>query len=159
MLGRKSLIGIIALISIFYGCSALRRQTISIKGRSMMPTIQDGEKVRIERLYHGAKFAVKRGDIVMYLYPKDTSKFYVHRLVGMPKETVAIREGKVLIDGKELTEPYVAPQNNLSHSSEPPLLIPEGYYFVMGDNRDLASDSRAWGLVPDGNIQGKVIDR
>ena len=94
----------------------------------------------------------------MFLYPNDTSKFYIKRLIGMPGETVEIRERKVFIDGKELAEPYIDPKLNLSQRVLSPLYVKEHHYYVLGDNRDRSSDSRIWGLVPEKNILGKVIE-
>lgn len=125
----------------------------------MLPTIKDGEKIRIERFDSNAEVSIKRGDIILFLYPRDTSKFYIKRVIGLPNETIEIHENKVFIDGKELPEPYVEPKLNESRFTQPPKKITEGSYYVMGDNRDNSSDSRFWGLVPKKNIFGKVLDK
>ena len=155
----KSLLGIIALAAVFFGCSAVSEETVRFQGASMLPAIKDGEPVRFERFDRGAKFEVRRGDIVLFLYPGDPSKFYIKRLIALPTETVETRAGKVLIDGQELSEPYVDPQLNLGQTTQPPLSVKEHYYYVLGDNRDHSSDSRAWGLVPEKNILGRALAR
>jgi len=124
----------------------------------MLPSIQNGEKLRIEKFVRGADFTTNRGDIIVFLYPKDTSKFYIKRVVGLPDETVETRKGKVFIDGKELAEPYVEPKFNEARVSHPPLNVEEDSYYLLGDNRDNSADSRFWGLVPKKNILAKVID-
>lgn len=155
----KSLLGIIALAAAFFGCAAVLGETVTFEGVSMLPALKDGERIRVERFDRGAKFEVKRGDIVMFLYPGDPSKFYVKRLIGLPTETIEAREGKIIIDGHELSEPYVDPQLNLSKLTQPPLFVKEHYYYVLGDNRDHSSDSRSWGLVPEKYILGRVISK
>ena len=159
MLRIKLLSGIIAGLSIFLGCYLQAETRVVFEGTSMMPAIKEGEEIRVRRFDRGAKFEVKRGDIIAFLYPNDTSKFYIKRLIGMPGETVEIRERKVLINGKELSEPYVDPKLNLSHIVMEPVYVKEHYYYVLGDNRDRSSDSRFWGLVPEKNILGKVIEK
>ena len=113
---------------------------------------------------------IRRGDIVVFRYPKDRRADFVKRVVGMPGEEIAIRDKKVLINGRELAEPYVrfSDSNTLPYDPagrEPwrsrdqisPLIIPAGCYFVMGDNRDVSHDSRFWGPVKRELIRGKAL--
>jgi len=102
---------------------------------------------------------MERGDIVVFWFPDDPSKSYIKRVVGLPGETVEIREGRVLINGSELDEKYLDPQENSSPKSWPAVAVKRNYYFVMGDNRDNSSDSRIWGLVPKKYIYGKALVR
>ena len=146
-------------IAFLFGCSAKTEETFTFQGASMLPTIKDGEKIRIRRFDSGAEFSVKRGDIVLFLYPKDTSKFYIKRVIGLPNETLEIHEGKAFINGKELLEPYIDPKLNASRFSQPLVKINEDSYYVLGDNRDNSSDSRFWGLVPKKNIFARVLDK
>ena len=111
------------------------------------------------RFDRGAKFDVKRGDIVMLLYPKDTTKIYIKRVVGLPNGTVEGRAGKVFIDQRELKESYADAERNEVRKSLPPIKIGEHQYFVLGDNRDNSADSRISGLVAEKNILAKAIDR
>ena len=154
----KIFAGLIIIASLF-GCFTKTQDSLTFQGVSMLPAIKDGEKIRLERFDRGAELSVKRGDIILFLYPEDTSKFYIKRMIGLPGETVEIREGKVFIDGKELAEPYVDPKFNKARFSQPLVTITEGSYYVMGDNRDNSSDSRFWGFVPGKNILGKVLDK
>ena len=97
-----------------------------------------------------------RGDVIVFRYPKDPSRDFVKRVIGLPGETVEIHRGDVKIDGEALDEPYLEERDL---SSLGPTLVPPESYFVMGDNRDGSSDSRHWGTVPLENIVGKVLVR
>lgn len=94
-----------------------------------------------------------RGDIVIFKFPRDPSRDFVKRVVGLPGETVSLEQGRVFIDGMPVDEPYLEERDD---SNMPPTLVPPESYFVMGDNRDGSSDSRHWGTVPMENIVGKV---
>jgi len=127
---------------------------------------------------------IKRGDIVVFHYPVDPQQHFVKRVIGIPGDHLRMVNKKVLINGKPLDEPYVRflePRNNLFRDDFPrmdiaaqrlegdwwlemkklvvdgQLIIPEGHYFVMGDNRDNSDDSRYWGFVPRGNIIGRPL--
>ena len=78
------------------------------------------------------------------------------RIIGLPGETWSMRNGFVFIDGKRLEEPYIKPGRR-DRESYPAQKIPEGSYFVMGDNRAQSCDSRRWGSLPEGNLIGKVF--
>jgi signal peptidase I len=98
---------------------------------------------------------LKRGDLITFLFPKDRSKWYFKRIIGLPGETIEIRAGKVFINGQMLDEPYVDEAYNKTKASFTPKKIEEYQYFVMGDNRDNSSDSRYWGTVDEKLITGK----
>jgi signal peptidase I len=142
-------------------------QPVKVEGTSMLPRLHDGERIFVNKLIY-FKFPslekygwpkLERGDVIVFWYPNDPDKSYVKRIIGLPGETVEIRSGRLYINGQELSEPYLDPSLNTSHSSEPPISVKEHYYFVMGDNRDNSSDSRRWGLVPEKYIYGKVLFR
>jgi signal peptidase I len=154
----KILTGLIIIASLL-GCFTKIEDSVTFQGVSMLPSIKDGERIRLERFDRRAELPVNRGDIVMFLYPKNTSKFYIKRVVGLPNETVEIREGKVFIDGKELSEPYVDAKFNEARTSQSPVQVAEDSYYVLGDNRDNSADSRAWGFVPKKNILARAIDK
>jgi signal peptidase I len=127
---------------------------------------------------------IGRGDIIVFHYPVDPTQHFVKRVIGLPGDKLRMVNKKVFINGKQLEEPYVRflePPNNLFRDNFPrvdipayglegkwwlemkklvedgELIIPEGHYFVMGDNRDDSQDSRYWGFVPEANIIGRPL--
>ena len=142
-------------------------QPVKVEGTSMLPRLHDGERIFVNKLiYYKSPTLLnmgwprlERGDIVVFWYPNDPNKSYVKRIIGLPGETVEVRDGRIIINGKLIEEPYLDPHLNLSHRSSPPLRVKDHYYFVMGDNRDNSSDSRIWGLVPEMYIYGKALVR
>jgi signal peptidase I len=138
-------------------------QPVKVEGTSMLPRLHDGERIFVNKLIYYGLPELKRGDIVVFWFPDDPSKSYIKRIIGLPGETVEIREGRIYIrsQGREqlLAEPYLDPQRNLSRANHAPVEVKQHYYFVMGDNRDASSDSRYWGLVPEKYIYGKALFR
>ena len=134
-------------------------QPVKVEGTSMLPRLHDGERIFVNKMVYYGMPKLARGDIVVFWYPNDPSKSYIKRVVGLPGETVEVREGRVRINGQELQETYLDPQLNISHMSQQAVVVKEHYYFVMGDNRDHSSDSRFWGLVPEKYIYGKALFR
>jgi signal peptidase I len=110
---------------------------------------------------------VRRGDVVVFKYPEDPERDFIKRVIGLPGETLEVRDKKVYIDGKPLDEPYVHYLQPLSGQHEftsfdvrdryEPVTVPEGHYFVMGDNRDNSQDSRYWGFLPKHYVKGKAL--
>ena len=117
----------------------------------MAPTLADGERVSVRT----AIDPLKRGDIVVFDYPRDPSRMFLKRIVGLPGEPIEITAQGVTIDGRPLAEPYVLAENR-SVSRWGPTRIPDGEYFVLGDNRRNSSDSRHWGTVRRELIRSKV---
>jgi signal peptidase I len=101
-------------------------------------------------LFHGPE----RGDVIVFRYPRDPSRDFIKRIIGLPGDTVSISNGVVSVNGSALEESYI---NNGSNSDMDPKVVPAGSYFVMGDNRPNSSDSRTWGFVPEENIIGKAM--
>ena len=126
---------------------------VRIEGIAMMPALKDGDRT----LFWVNAGAVGRGEIVELLYPDDTTKHYVKRVIGLPGETIEIREGKIFVNDKELEEKYLQGPYNIAKPSFPPLVIGADSYYVMGDNRDNSSDSRYWGTVSRELIVGKYF--
>ncbi|MDO8520611.1 MAG: signal peptidase I [bacterium] len=135
-------------------------QPFVVSGNSMYPTFHNGEYLIVNEL---AKYVGKyeRGDVVILRYPVDPSKYFIKRVVGLPGEVVAIKNGVVSITNPEnttttiLSEPYV--KNPKEDNSSRTLSGDE--YFVMGDNRAQSSDSRVWGPVPKRLMDGKALVR
>ncbi|MGE0705463.1 MAG: signal peptidase I [Vicinamibacterales bacterium] len=112
---------------------------------------------------------VSRGDVVVFKYPEDPERDFIKRVIGLPGETLEIREKKVYIDGVPLDEPYAHFLTLAGHSDfhevtmsdvrdrYGPVTVPEGQYFVMGDNRDNSQDSRYWGFLERDLIKGRAL--
>ncbi|MCX6756421.1 MAG: signal peptidase I [Candidatus Nomurabacteria bacterium] len=135
-------------------------QPFIVSGESMFPTFHDGQYLIVDELsYHMGN--IKRGDVVIFRYPHDTTRFFIKRIIGLPNETVKIEDGKVMIINKEnpegfvLNEPYI---NQPFHTYDTKT-TGDGEYFVMGDNRNASSDSRFWGLVPKKLLVGRAYLR
>ena len=128
---------------------------VVIEGTAMSPTLADGERWFVT-MNPGE---IQRGDIIEFRYPKDETKRYVKRVVGLPGETIEVRGGVVHINGSALTEDYVPAERNQTGASFPQKHIPENHFYVLGDNRDNSSDSRYWGTVDRSLVEGKLYMR
>jgi signal peptidase I len=110
---------------------------------------------------------IRRGDVVVFKYPDEPERDFIKRVIGLPGETLELRNKKVYINGKPLDEPYVYFLDAASDAQEVtsfdvrerygPVQVPDNQYFVMGDNRDNSQDSRYWGFLPRGHIKGKAL--
>lgn len=114
--------------------------------------------------------SVERGDVVVFKYPEEPERDFIKRIIGLPGETLELRDKKVYIDGKPLDEPYVhflSPPSGPSNHHElttfdvreryGPVTVPPNQYFAMGDNRDNSQDSRYWGFLPREYVKGKAL--
>jgi signal peptidase I len=136
---------------IFLGVRVLV-QNYKVEGYSMEPTLDDGQYLLINKV--GMHFhQPTRGDIIVFEYPLDPSKSFVKRVIGVPGDTVEVRDQQTFVDGKAIKEPYIrSPENGVFIRN----VVPPGEYFVMGDNRNNSSDSRAWGMLPEKDIIGQA---
>ncbi len=114
---------------------------------------------------------IRRGDIIVFKYPEDPERDFIKRVIGLPGETIELRDRTVFIDGEALDEPYVQFLFPAEHRapdapdftafdvrrSYGPVTVPEGQYFMMGDNRDNSQDSRYWGFLPRSYVKGKAL--
>ena len=147
--GEQALLGILLAVAV----TLFVMQGFCVSGACMQPHLFTGERVLANKLaYHLGE--PRRGEIVIFDYPKDPTQIYVKRVIGLPGETVAIRSGAVSINGKQLAEPYKTYQ---AHGDMAPRVIRRGEYFVMGDNRDVSDDSRYWGDLPRYDIIGQAV--
>ena len=151
-------------------------RNFKVEGSSMAPTLEGGQylvvdqvsyfQVDVERLSRivpfwdapgtEPKFAFDpptRGEIIVFRYPEDPSKDFVKRVVGLPGEKVEVRSGIVHINDIAMREPYL---QRTDRSSARAITLGDKEYYVIGDNRRNSNDSRAWGVVPEANIVGKV---
>ncbi len=129
-------------------------QVARVEGQSMAPTLADQDRLIVNKLAYRLG-EPRRSDIVMLYYPLNPDKSFVKRVIGEEGDTVRIVDGRVFVNEVPLADEYV-PSEFRSHDDWGPQVIPEGYYFVMGDHRNNSSDSRHWGLVPKRYIIGKV---
>ena len=129
-------------------------QVARVEGQSMAPTLEDQDRLIVNKLVYRIG-EPRPGDIVMLYYPADPEKSFVKRVIAREGDTVRIADGQVRINDLPLLDDYV-PAEFRSHDDWGPEVIPEGYYFVMGDHRNNSSDSRHWGSVPKKYIVGKV---
>jgi signal peptidase I len=129
-------------------------QVARVEGQSMAPTLEDQDRLIVNKLAYRIG-EPRRGDIVMLYYPLNPEKSFVKRVIAEEGDSVRIVDGRVYVNDIPLKDDYV-PAEFRSHDDWGPQVIPEGYYFVMGDHRNNSSDSRHWGMVPKRYIIGKV---
>ncbi|MGI8499185.1 MAG: signal peptidase I [Gemmatimonadaceae bacterium] len=170
-------------------------EAFKIPTGSMERTLMVGDFLLVNKAVYGAEVPFtgkhlpalqrpKHGDVIVFEWPEDRTKNFVKRLIGLPRDTVEMREGQVYVNGARLTEPYVThTEPNADPSGEEfrwqrdalvrraeastgyhpsrnnwgPLLVPEKSYFVLGDNRDNSYDSRYWGFVADSLVKGRPL--
>ncbi len=132
-------------------------QAFWIPSTSMVPTLEIGDRVIVVKFwYHLPKVEPKRGQIVVFKYPQDPRKDYVKRIIGLPGDTVEMKQGVVYVNGKEVFENYV---HNHDEYTMPPITVPKNNYFCLGDNRPNSQDGRFWGYVPQSYLRGPAVVR
>ena len=152
-------------------------QNFRVEGSSMEPGLHDGQyllvnkaiyfKINLNKLSKYLPFvdggdnperflfrAPKRGDVVVFQFPGDPSRDFIKRVIGVPGDSVEIKDGVVFVNGVRLVEPYVM---NSAYYDNNLTVVPAGYYYVLGDNRSNSFDSHAWGPVPERNIIGQAM--
>jgi signal peptidase I len=125
---------------------------VRVDGLSMLPTLQDGEFVLVNRLAYRIGEPA-RGDIVVFRSTTNFDLDLIKRIIGVPGDDVRVADGRVVVNGLALSEPYINAEPRYSGEWS----VPQGYLFVLGDNRNDSSDSHAWGLLPIQNVIGKAI--
>jgi signal peptidase I len=130
-------------------------QPVKVEGTSMAPLLSDQERIFINKFVYRFE-PIARGDVVVFWYPLDHSKSFIKRVVGLPGETVEIRQGVLYLNGKTISEPYVPPQYEDS-SDFGPIRVPQDSFFVLGDHRISSNDSRVFGPVPSRFIYGRAV--
>jgi signal peptidase I len=147
---------IIAVVAAFL-IRGLVVQAFKIPSGSMKPTLQIGDHILVSKFIY--RFTEpKRGDVIVFKYPRDERKDFIKRVVGLPGERVEMRGTTVYINGEPLKEEYARYNGNITHRNNfGPVRVPDGHLFVMGDNRDNSKDSRYWGFLDIKKIKGKAF--
>jgi signal peptidase I len=166
-------IGMALLLALFIRTFIV--QAFKIPSGSMIPTLQIGDHILVNKLAYGIRVPlwghylvdfgrVHRGDVIVFIFPEDRSKDFIKRVVGVAGDAVEIRGKKIYINGQQIDDPHAHfegddPQNILPASRDDygPTKVPENHLFVMGDNRDRSYDSRFWGFVNLDDVRGKAF--
>lgn len=146
-------------------------QAFKIPSGSMRQTLIEGDRLMVNKLRYGSKVPFsskrlpgfsepKRGDIIVFVYPEDPKRDFIKRLIAFGGETIEIKEGDIYINDQLIMESRI--KNVFYYNSGPygeegkPIVVPEGYVYVLGDNSKSSHDSRYWGFVPVENIIGRA---
>jgi len=130
-------------------------QPVKVEGTSMMPGLEDQERIFVNKFVYRWE-PIERGDIVVFRYPRDTSKSYIKRVIGVAGDRVRIENGQVYVNGEALDEDYV-PGDYADARSYPETVVPRNTFFVLGDHRTMSNDSRDFGPVNERFIYGKAV--
>jgi signal peptidase I len=128
-------------------------ESFLVQGHSMEPTLHHGERLLVSKLLYRFR-EPERGEIVVFRYPRDNRTDFIKRVLALPGDKVEIRLGRLYINDQPVEEPYVY---HAGMFTMPPLVVPEGQVFVLGDNRTNSEDSRVFGPVDLENVKGKAF--
>ena len=144
----------ICLLTVAF-CGIFLYQPVKVEGTSMLPGLEDQERVFINKFVYHLE-PISRGDVLVFRYPNDISKSYIKRVIGVAGDRIHIVEGLVYVNGQALSEDYV-PRQFADWRSLPEMTVPAGSFFMMGDHRNMSSDSRDFGPVEQKFIVGKAV--
>jgi len=135
-------------------------QPFFVKGMSMEPNFEDGEYLIVDEITPRFK-EYQRGEVVVFKFPQNPSQYYIKRIIGLPGETIELKEDKIIIRGKEDRDSLVLDETDyllvsLTGSQNLKIILKEDEYFVLGDNRGASADSRRWGALPEKYVVGRV---
>lgn len=130
-------------------------QPVKVEGTSMMPSLDDQERIFVNKFVYRLE-PIQRGDIVVFRYPRDTSKSYIKRVIGVAGDRIRIDDGLVYVNNRPLDEDYV-PSTFADDRSYPETVVPQSSFFVLGDHRSMSNDSRDFGPVKESFIYGKAV--
>ena len=166
-------IGMALLLALFIRTFIV--QAFKIPSGSMIPTLQIGDHILVNKLSYGVRIPFlehylvsfgtpQRGDVIVFIFPEDRSKDFIKRVIGVAGDTVEVRGKKVYVNGKQIEDSHAHFEGDdpqlaglTGRDDYGPKTVPENHIFVMGDNRDRSYDSRFWGYVSLDDIRGKAI--
>lgn len=150
----ETLLGAVALAALIILFVA---RAFTVEGPSMQPTLQAGERLIVDQITYRLR-EPRRGDVIVFRYPSDPRQYYIKRLVGLPGDVIRITGGVLYVNGQAIHEAYVLGPTLGEYG---PYTVPEGHYFVLGDNRNNSEDSRSKtvGPVPRQLIVGRALVR
>ena len=134
-----------------------------VSGSSMVPNFHDKEYLIVSKIGYRLE-EPKRGDVIVFRYPKNTKEYYIKRVIGLPGEQVRIVDGRVVIINKDNPQGFVVnesylPSTTKTYGGPESVVLGSDEFFVLGDNRQSSSDSRNWGVLPRNNIIGRTALR
>ena len=177
--GREVIEAVLLAVVVFMLLQTTVRN-FKVDGSSMDPTLENGQYLLVNRLVYlriemdrfssivpfwqaeedSVRYAIhppERGEVIVFEFPdsnrSNSKKDFVKRVIGLPGETIEVKDGVPFVDGVVLEEPYLTTKD---HSNGRKVELGAGEYYVMGDNRAHSNDSRSWGAVPEENLRGKV---
>ena len=130
-------------------------QPVKVEGTSMMPGLEDQERIFVNKFVYRWE-PISRGDIVVFRYPRDTTKSYIKRVIGVAGDRVRIDNGQVYVNDEPIREDYV-PSEYADARTCREVIVPADSYFVLGDHRTMSNDSRDFGPVSERYIYGKAV--
>lgn len=163
----RELLETLLLTLVLFGVAHFSLQNFKVDGISMLPTLQSGELILVDKVsYHF--HLPSRGDIVVFKYPLDTTRDFIKRVIGLPGDKIVIKmvNGvyRTFVNGKMLDEPYINEAPDAAYPAScavpttcKPVTVPSHDLFVMGDNRTMSYDSRAWGWMPMKDMIGRAL--
>jgi signal peptidase I len=159
---RNAVLEVALIVALAIGL-ALSVQAYAVKpyripSESMVPTLQVGDQVIVNRFSHHLGARPEVGDIVVFHPPIATNETFIKRVVGVSGDRLAIRDGRVVRNGDLQEEPYARPCGVGPKCDMPrPVKVPDGHVYVLGDNRGASQDSRFWGSVPVSDVIGEAV--
>lgn len=142
-------VGVSAFIIVFL------YQPVRVEGTSMLPGLEDQERIFVNKFVYRLE-PIARGDVIVFHYPRDPSKSFIKRVIGVAGDHVRIDSGQVMVNGQAIMEDYV-PGIYADQRSMGEIVVPENSYFVLGDHRNLSQDSREFGPVTQSYVIGKAV--
>ncbi len=130
-------------------------QPVKVEGTSMLPQLEDEQRIFVSKIAYRFE-SIERGDVIVFRFPENPKRSYIKRIVGLPGDSIEIRNGEVFINGRPYAEPHVPPHYR-DNTSRTPVVVAEGAYYVLGDHRNTSNDSRTWGTVSESFITGKAV--